>query len=712
MIRNPRRNLGWLALGSALLATLALVAGPTDAGPAAPADGKLRADLPDVLAGAAANELVPISIVLAAQVPREEIEALSRTADSGLRRELVKARLVEIAEATQPPLLRLLERGRTRGEVGPRIRPLWLSNVIAADVTPDLARAIGARDDVAWVSHNPKRDISLGMAAVGGSPPTCGVELVRAPEVWDQFGTRGEGVVVAVIDSGVCYTHPDIESNIWVNPGEDLDQDGEVFDLDDVNGTDDDGNGFVDDLIGWNFAANNLNPNDSFGHGTHVAGTVAGDGTSGSQTGVAPGAEVMPIKVGLTFSDEMDVWNAMQYAADMDADVISMSLGWPHSVAPDRATWRTNCDNVLAMGTVMVIAAGNEADCCRPFDAVRTPGDVPAVITVGAVDCSDTVAGFSSRGPVTWQDVPPFNDHPYPPGLIKPTIAGPGVNTESLAVCSGYTLSSGTSMATPHTSGAVALMLSANPSLTPELVKLLLRDTAVDLGELGPDNDSGSGRIDAFRAVEAASDPATPTVFFVDPDHAPNTVPTSVEIHGENFIGDIEVRFGGVRAPFVQRIDGETLLTSTPAFPRLGEVDVNVSTTFGSDTLAAGLGYEPSLAVISTDVTPGEEVRFFAGGPFGGDWGLLMDTQAGSAVFKGFTLCLARSGDFRVVDHSRRTPRLVLNESGHSVLRYTVPEDTSPGDRFLFQALFDGNGPEPGAPIFGTDCLELRVVSP
>jgi hypothetical protein len=152
------------------------------------------------------------------------------------------------------------------------------------------------------------------------------------------------------------------------------------------------------------------------------------------------------------------------------------------------------------MGTAMVIAAGNEGSGNEP-DNVRTPGDVPRVITVGAVNCSDEAAGFSSRGPVTWEDVPPWNDHPYPPGLIKPDVAGPGVDTRSHNKCSGYSYKSGTSMATPHVAGAVALMLSANPGLTHDDLKLLLEDTAVELGDPGKDNVYGSGRVDAYEAV-------------------------------------------------------------------------------------------------------------------------------------------------------------------------------------------------------------------
>ncbi|NJN63991.1 MAG: S8 family serine peptidase [Acidobacteria bacterium] len=403
------------------------------------------------------------------------------------------------------------------------VRALWLGNVVGVELTRDEIQRVATRADVARINWNPKRDVSLDRKLCSAPPKTspldvlapafgtdaeneCGVALMRAPEVWNDLGNTGDGAVVAVIDSGVCWTHSDIVNQIWVNPGEDLDGDRVVMDAGDENGIDDDGNGFIDDLIGWNFEIGTNEPSDDNSHGSHCAGTVAGDGTAGFQSGMAPDAKIMVVKVGLNFSDEVDVWNAMQYAAENGADAISMSLGWPHSQNPDRATWRNNCENTIDLGTAMVIAAGNEGSGSEP-DNVRTPGDVPRVITVGATDCSDAAAGFSSRGPVGWQDVSPFNDHPYPPGLIKPDVSAPGVDTRSHNVCSGYSYKSGTSMATPHVAGAVALMRSANAGLTHDDIKQLLQDTSIDLGTPDKDNTFGAGRVARTRRSSRAQRP-------------------------------------------------------------------------------------------------------------------------------------------------------------------------------------------------------------
>jgi subtilisin family serine protease len=218
---------------------------------------------------------------------------------------------------------------------------------------------------------------------------------------------------------------------------------------------------------------------------------------------MAPDAQIMTCKFWNSFSGEQTVWDGMQYGVDNGADLLTASLGWPHSVNPDRVTWRNVCENSIAAGVVVIYAAGNEG-CFSPPDNVRTPGDVPDVLTIGATDCNDNIASFSSCGPITWEGINPFDDCPYPPGCIKPDVSAPGVNTTSHSFCNGYSQLSGTSMATPHVAGAVALMLQANPNLDHFDVKNILESTAIDLGQSGKDNTYGSGRVDAYQAVLAA----------------------------------------------------------------------------------------------------------------------------------------------------------------------------------------------------------------
>jgi hypothetical protein len=275
---------------------------------------------------------------------------------------------------------------------------------------------------------------------------------------------------------------------------------------------------------------------DTNGHGTHCAGTVAGDGTAGCHTGVAPDAQIMGLRV-RTVADslaESQVWAAMEFAVspplspDNGGDVISMSLGWRYAWDPQRATWRTGCTNVSLAGVTMIVAAGNERGWDPPPENLRCPGDVPppwqnpdqiagglsGVVSIGATDINDAYASFSSEGPVSW-NIDPFYDYLYPPGLLKPDVSAPGDSVKSISYSNntGYLDGwSGTSMATPHTAGTVALMLQKNPLLSPAEVDEILETTALDLGPAGKDNDYGAGRIQAYQAVDATWPPDRPNV--------------------------------------------------------------------------------------------------------------------------------------------------------------------------------------------------------
>jgi subtilisin family serine protease len=365
---------------------------------------------------------------------------------------------------------------------------------------------------------------------VAASDTVWNVKKVRAPLAWLD-GYKGSGVIVGVLDTGVNYEHVDLADHLWVNPGETA-----------GNGVDDDGNGYIDDVYGYDFHNSDSDPDDDNGHGTHCAGTVAGDGTAGIQTGVAPEAHIMSLKVLNLFGSgsESAVWEAIQYALENGAHVMSLSIGWRHDVHdPDRGSWRLACQYALAAGVTMCVASGNERVIGAPApDNVRTPGDVPPpwlnpaqtllgglgpVVTVGATDSLDGLASFSSYGPSEWDTMPPWLDYPYDPemGLMDPDVCGPGVSVTSLSGFgnTGYEHGwDGTSMATPHAAGAVALMLSKNWTLSPASVDSILETTAVDLGVPGKDNDYGAGRIDAYDAVFATPMPSGPFLDILSPE--------------------------------------------------------------------------------------------------------------------------------------------------------------------------------------------------
>ncbi len=443
------------------------------------------------------EEFLPVDIVLTEQVPSAVIADMAKLPTKPLRRAAVTALLQDTAASTQGELVAFLREEQQAGNVQGRIGQLWISNVVSVQARSSTILELAARADVGSVHLDLPRgeEVLVGRASAtqgGADAPTCGLSLIQAPQTWNQLGVTGKGVVVGVIDTGLCATHPDIAGQRWCNPDELP-----------ANGIDDDGNGYIDDRFGWNFESNNPDTNDANSHGSHTSGTVAGDGANGTQCGVAPDARIMTLKFWNSFSGEQSVWDSMQYGVANGADVLTASIGWPHSFSPNRAVWRQVCDNAVAAGVIVVYAAGNEG-CGPGIDNVRTPGDVPSVITAGAVDCNSSLAGFSSCGPVSWTGVAPYNDFPFPPGLTKPDVAAPGVSTTSHQLCNGYVDFSGTSMSTPHIAGVAALLLEANPNLDQAGVKALLESTAVDLGATGKDNQYGAGLVQARTAVLAA----------------------------------------------------------------------------------------------------------------------------------------------------------------------------------------------------------------
>jgi hypothetical protein len=278
------------------------------------------------------------------------------------------------------------------------------------------------------------------------------LDLIRAPEVW-QRGYTGKDTVVAVLDSGVDYLHPDLRANIWENSGEIA-----------GNGIDDDRNGYIDDVRGWNFVNNNPDPMDENGHGTHVAGTIAASRNQIGVTGVAYDTKLMPVQVldGSGFGTNANVARGIRYAVNNGADVINMSLGGNVLSAQEKAALRF----ARQQGVVVVMASGNDRQrlgSIRPSQPALSSA-LDLGIAVGAIDRGYRVADFSN---------PTGNrplDYVVAPGVsIRSTV--PGGKYESYDW-------SGTSMAAPHVAGIAALMLSAAPNLSPSEVEKFITATA------------------------------------------------------------------------------------------------------------------------------------------------------------------------------------------------------------------------------------------
>ncbi|HEX7183698.1 MAG TPA: S8 family serine peptidase [Thermoanaerobaculia bacterium] len=314
-----------------------------------------------------------------------------------------------------------------------------------------------------------------------------GLHKISAPTAWDS--ATGQGIVVAVVDTGSDLSHPDLAANLWQNPGE-------------IPGNfqDDDNNGFVDDVRGWDFFNGDADPSDDNLHGTHVAGTIAAVANNGiGVPGVAWRAKIMSLKGldagGNGFTDQLA--EAIVYAAENGARVVNMS--WRYYGVSQVV------EDALAMaydlGVVLVAASGNEST-----DAWQAhPASSRFVLCVGASTPTDQRAPFSNHGASLDVLAPGGGDASDPEGsnilsLRVGFLSGIG----GLLVGDRYLRLQGTSMATPHVAGLAALLLEERPGLTIEEVRQAIRRSAVDVVWPGWDGDSGFGRIDAAAALDGS----------------------------------------------------------------------------------------------------------------------------------------------------------------------------------------------------------------
>ena len=298
---------------------------------------------------------------------------------------------------------------------------------------------------------------------------------IDAAEAWNvTSGSRA--VVVGVIDTGIDYRHPDLAANMWRNPGETA-----------GDGIDNDGNGFVDDVYGWDFANNDADPFDDEGHGTHVAGTIGAVGNNGTGVaGVNWQVSLMALKfLGADGSGSTSAAiAALNYATMMrrtySVNVVATNNSWGGGGA---STALTNA--IVAggnAGILAVAAAGNESANNDTTPSFPANVNSTAVISVAATDASNRLASFSNYGATTVD------------------VAAPGVGIYSTTPNNSYASYSGTSMATPHVAGLVALMAAANPQATASQIRSALLSTAVPVASLAGKVATG-GLINAAAAV-------------------------------------------------------------------------------------------------------------------------------------------------------------------------------------------------------------------
>ena len=285
---------------------------------------------------------------------------------------------------------------------------------------------------------------------------------IQAPAAWDS--SLGTGVTIAILDSGVDGTHPDLKGKM---------------------------------VAGWNFYDRNSNTSDVYGHGTKVAGSAAAASNNGvGVTGVAWNAKIMPVRISNTtgYAYYSTIAEGIYWAADNGARVVNISY------AVQGSTSVQNAANYLrSKGGIVVNSAGNSG-------ALDTTLANSALISVSATGSTDTKTSWSS-----------FGDYV--------DVAAPGAGIWTTTRGGGYAAVSGTSFSSPITAGVIALMMSANPALKPAELESILKTTAVDLGAAGSDREYGAGRIDAAPAVQKAlalagtklSDTSAPLVSITSP---------------------------------------------------------------------------------------------------------------------------------------------------------------------------------------------------
>ena len=477
-------------------------------------DGKLGPALAECTKDPAQNERLEVHVFL-----RPESPPVGKAEGAVARgRATVVQEARETARRSQERFLSEVAPPAAEDETAPfrLLSSHWVNNSLAAEISRDLLPAVLARPDVERVELVARaadiedllpRPTEPPLPSAPPAPVAQQVTLVGAPLLWDLDpppGLRGNGVLVAVIDTGIDFDHPDLRHRRW-NGGPEFPH------------------------HGFGFATPDRNPRDEHGHGTRCAGLIAGDGSSEAlTTGVAPEATLMALRIG---DIENQAWLAFEFAIEHEADIVSMSMSWSLDMQPFYIGWRRACDLLLDAGVVFVCSAGNEgleptfavpqniaapANCPPPWlHPEQKPGGVSAAIACGETDLADVRDSASSLGPGAWE-TEPFADYLFQndgQGLLKPDLCGPGRGSMT---CNPRFREVGeplhrpfgsTSAATAVVAGCAALLVQAakrsgNP-VVPQRIQQALEEGAVKIeGQTTKQNHIGSGRVDVFRAYE------------------------------------------------------------------------------------------------------------------------------------------------------------------------------------------------------------------
>ena len=459
------------------------------------------------------NDLQHVIVMMTERYDDSQLSQKTALMTKEQRRDFVIAERKAFCQASQSQVLDFLESYKSDNLVSD-LKTFWSFNGFSCSASAEVIAQLAERKDVAMIIPDEMRQMIPQNERTSPTSTRANawhVDKINAPAVWNYNGTgyTGNGVIIGHIDTGVNYNHIDIANSMW-----------------------DGGSEFPHH--GYDIFYQDNDPMDDDGHGTHTAGIVAGQGTAGTQTGIAPGAKIMSIKV-LGEDGQGEATHLIQgveFALDHGANILSLSLS--DVGAGPCYYYRDVFTTCLEAGVAAAVACGNEGQTQYTFPVpfnISAPGNCPpawlhpdqknlieggltSVISVGATDSNDERCGFSSVGPTTWaagSNVGNYNDYPYEngdvnqPGLIRPDISAPGANITSLnsLTTNGYTELDGTSMATPCVAGVLAMLLEANPELSPAELDSIIELTSVRVGNTMKNNRVGSGRIDALAAMNA-----------------------------------------------------------------------------------------------------------------------------------------------------------------------------------------------------------------
>ncbi|MEP7338038.1 MAG: S8 family serine peptidase, partial [Acidobacteriota bacterium] len=458
-----------------------------------------------VIANTAGGAEAEFLVILAEQADLSSAQTFDTKRQKG---RFVRDTLLGKAQATQSPILAWLAQRNIEH------RSFYIINAIWVKGTRDVADALAARADVARIEGNPKvrnnltpqptlEEIREAANQLAPDAIELGVSFIRAPDVW-ALGFTGQGIVIGGADTGIQWDHPALKNHYRGWDGATANHNFNWHDSIHSGGG----------SCGPNTAA----PCDDDNHGTHTVGTALGSDGGTNQIGVAPGAKFIGCRnmdqgngQPSTYIECME-WFLAPYPiggtpAQGDPskapDITTNSWGCPPSEGCSPASLQAAVEAQRAAGIMMVVAAGNSGSSCSTVS--DPPSFYAASYTVGAFSASTgTIASFSSRGPATADGS----------NRLKPEITAPGVSVRSAIRGGGYSSSfSGTSMATPHVAGAVALLWSARPAYRHQIQQTieLLNQAAVDVSSTAcsssgvPNNVYGWGRLDIKAAVDAAS---------------------------------------------------------------------------------------------------------------------------------------------------------------------------------------------------------------